>query len=104
MENYILVNISYTNELHLGIDSNYDKLNDCYFEQVESLQENIIEKAIIKHIIYQPDIIYNESDGMAGRCWFATIIDNGIINYYFRNFSHLVKMYEEKGYKFVKST
>jgi hypothetical protein len=72
MDFHIQVNICFTNKLHFGLESNYDKLNGCYFEQIDSLQENII--------------------------------DNGIVNYYFRNFSHLVKMYEEKGYKFIKSS
>lgn len=103
MESYYQVNINYTNELHFGRESNYEIYISNYFEQIELSEENIIEKAIIKDIVYEPDIIYIASDGHAGRCWYAEIIDNGIIKYSFRNFSDIVKMYEKKGYKFVNS-
>ena len=103
MESNCQVNINYTNELHFGRESNYEIYISNYFEQIELSQENIIEKAIIKDIVYEPDIIYIASDGHAGRCWYAEIIDNGIIKYSFRNFSDIVKMYEKKGYKFVNS-
>jgi hypothetical protein len=104
MESYYQLNNDYTDELHFGRESNYEIYIGNYFEQIELSQENIIEKAIIKDIVYEPDIIYIASDGHAGRCWYTEIIDNGIIKYSFRNFSDIVKMYEKKGYKFVKST
>jgi len=103
MESFYQVNIYNSNELHFGKESNYEYLNGSYFEQLESMKEDIIEKAIIKNIYYLPDDIYINSDGNAGRCWRAIIIDNGIKNYYFRNFSHLIHLYEKKGYQFVNS-
>jgi len=103
MESYNLINYNEINEFHFGKNSNYEIFNGSYFEQINSFQENFIEKSIIKNIFYSPDITYIESDGNRGRCWCAQIIDNGLVNYYFRNFSHLVQLYEKKGYKFVKS-
>ena len=103
MESNIQVNFGDSKELHFGKESNYKIYIGSYFEQIESLEENIFEKAIIKNIVYHPDNIYIESDGHGGRCWYAEIIDNGIIQFSFRNFSHLVKMYEKKGYKFIFS-
>ena len=104
MKSFYQVNCCETNELHFGSESNYELLNGSYFEQNELSRENIIEKAIIKNITYEPDETYIESDGYTGRCWCATIIDNGLVKYSFRNFSDIVKIYEKKGYKFVKSS
>ena len=102
------VYIDYINNksLHFGKNSNYEKLKGSYFEQENVLEDGFIYKSIIYKIQYEPDDIYNETDGNAGRCWSAQIIDgedNNLVLYYFRNFYELEIYFKKKGYIFVKN-
>ena len=106
MSNHVNVPISNIHVLHFGSQSNYEKLCGSYFEEEINDEEAIMNKSIIVSVIYKPDIVYENSDGYGGRCWVAEIIDSkedGKNIYYFRNFIDLVKMYEEKGYKFIEN-
>ena len=107
MSNHVNVPISNIHVLHFGSQSNYEKLCGSYFEEEINDEDVIMNKSIIVSVIYKPDIVYENSDGYGGRCWVAEIIDSkedGKNIYYFRNFIDLVKMYEEKGYKFILHT
>jgi hypothetical protein len=57
-------------------------------------------------LYYEPDSLYIKNDGNNGNCWCAKIIDSNedvcVIFYHFRNFEDIVKLYEEKNYKFVQ--
>jgi hypothetical protein len=91
--------------LHFGYQSKFERLVGSYFEEQNYDDENIMYKSIIVSVIYKPDVIYGNTDGYGGRCWVAEIIDSkedGKNIYHFRNFVDLVKMYEEKGYKFIE--
>ena len=76
-------------------------------EEIKPVNPQLINKAIIISIEYNPDELYNKTDGYAGNCWSANIMDsreiNGsiIITYNFRNFRDLVAHYEKEGFKFV---
>jgi len=104
MENHIYVKaINLKGTLHCGKEANYDKLAGDYFEEKESSEQNIIDKALIHEIKYSPDMLYSSVDGYAGTCWQAIVIDNDYIFYHFRNFEDLVHLYDQKGYKYVSA-
>lgn len=74
-----------------------------HFEEKNS-ETNIINKAVILNIECNPDKMYLSSDGYAGNCWTATVLDSiqeCQILYNFRNFRDLVMYYEKQGFKFV---
>jgi hypothetical protein len=91
---------------HFGYMDDVKKFIENYFEEINSTT-NIINKAIILSIEYKSNEIYNRTDGYAGNCWIANILDsrqiNGIsfITYSFRNFRDLVAHYEKEGFKFI---
>jgi len=92
--------------LHFGEISNYEKLKNKWFEQMEFDDKNFIHKAFIVDIIYSPDNTYSTTDGHWGTCWLAHILDSGNEDncyniYRFRNFMDLIELYNLKGYKFV---
>ena len=104
VKNNLVPNYCSKGLLHFGSQSGYERFSGSYFEKIECDENNLIDKAIINSIKYDPDSIYRENDGYAGTCWCAKIIDSdekGFVYYHFRNFESLVKMYEEKGYNFV---
>jgi hypothetical protein len=106
MSNHVYVPTNKTPELNFGSKSNYEKLRGSYFEEEHYDNEDIMYKSIIISVIYKPDIIYSSTDGYGGRCWVAEIIDSKEDEkniYHFRNFIDLVKIYEEKGYKFIEN-
>jgi hypothetical protein len=93
---------------HFGLDQKLDIFENCYFEEKESSENNIINKVIILKIEYEPDALYLETDGNAGKCWISTMIDSRleydvdpVRKYYFRNFKDLVIYYVSQGLKFV---
>ena len=93
--------------LHFGAGSELKHFENCYFEEINS-ENNLINKAIIFSIKYEPDGTYWSSDGYAGNCWTACVSDyrddvNSVITYIFRNFTDLVIHYEKEGLKFVNS-
>ena len=105
MNNHIYVSSYSTRGLHFGSESGYERFGGSYFEQLEYNENNIINKAIINKVKYDPDSTYCHTDGYGGTCWCAEIIDSdeqGIIYYHFRNFEDLVGIYNGKGYKFVE--
>jgi hypothetical protein len=107
MEKHIYVSNYSTNGIDLGEIKKYEIFKGTWFEQLEPYGDNnIIHKAIILSIHYEPDSTYSHTDGYDGTCWSARITDSGeneyILCYHFSNFSNLVKFYEEKGYKFVE--
>jgi hypothetical protein len=105
MEMHIYISNKSSTGLHYGSQSGYERFNGTYFEKLECDENNLIDKAIINKIKYEPDSIYRDNDGYGGTCWCAEIIDpdeQGYIYYHFRNFENLVKFYEEKGYKFIQ--
>lgn len=91
---------------HFGAMYQLKPFINQHFEEKNSTT-NIINKAIILTIEYKPDEVYKTTDGYAGNCWSATIMDsreindNSIIIYNFRNFRDLVAHYEKEGFKFV---
>lgn len=91
---------------HFGAISQLEPFINQHFEEINPTT-NIINKAIIISIEYKPHEIYNRTDGYAGNCWAANIMDsreiNGVsfISYNFRNFRDLVAHYEKEGFKFV---
>jgi hypothetical protein len=95
-----------TTGLHLGSQSGYERLELSYFEKDDSNNHNIIDKSIIISLTYEPDSTYNNTNGYAGTCWVAEMLDSnettGYIFYCFRNFEDLVEFYREKGYKFIE--
>ena len=106
MSEHIYISSYSTNEKKFDSKTNYEIYEGSWFEQLEPYgNSNIIYKAIILSIDYEPDSTYSHTDGHDGTCWCATIIDSGDseprLCYHFSNFSNLVKFYEEKGYKFV---
>ncbi len=91
--------------LHFGDSSDYKKLKGKWFEQKEFNTDNFMYKALIMDIKYNPEDLYYTTDGYAGRCWSAEILEteNGdIIIYNFRNFGDLVEEFEKRGYKFIE--
>jgi hypothetical protein len=102
MESHIYLKNHSKGSFHFIYPNQYDKFIGCHFEENKNIEENnFIHKAIIKSIYFKPDSIYLETDGNAGTCWCAQIIDNFLINYYFRNFENLVENYKKKGYIFI---
>jgi len=101
MENHIYIQSAPQSGLHFGRNANYEKLVGSYFEEKESSEPNFINKALIHEITYSSDALYSESDGNAGTCWIASVIDEGYTHYHFRNFEDLVHLYDQKGYKYV---
>lgn len=93
--------------LHFGASSELKYFEHCYFEEINS-ENNLINKAIIFSIKYEPDGTYWSSDGYVGNCWTADVSDyrddiNSVITYIFRNFTDLVIHYEKEGFKFVNN-
>jgi hypothetical protein len=104
MSNHICVPTNKNPVLHFGSLANYERLDGCYFEEENYDDNNYLYKSIIISIIYKPDTVYTNTCGYYGNCWVAKIIDSKEENknlYYFRNFVDLVKMYKEKGYKYI---
>jgi hypothetical protein len=101
MENHIYLQSAPQSGLHFGRNANYQSFIGGYFEEKEGSEPNIIYKAIIPEILYSPDTLYIDTDGNAGTCWIALVIDEGYTHYHFRNFEDLVHLYDQKGYKYV---
>ena len=102
----VYIDYNYNKSLHFGKNSNYEKLEGSYFEQENVLEDGFIYKSIIHKMNYEPDKIYKETDGYAGRCWSSQIIDGedgNLVLYYFRNFYELEIYFKKKGYIFVKN-
>lgn len=76
------------------------------FWKIEADQNDLLHKAIINSINYEPDSIYSTTDGYTGTCWVSEMIDSdyeyGYQYLHFRNFEDLVEFYQQKGYKFNK--
>jgi len=95
-----------TGGYHFGRMVDLSKYTGSHFESNHSDESNIIHKAIILSIYYNPDEIYNRNDGYFGNCWSVIINDSRMINneytykLHFRNFSDLVKHYENQDMKF----
>jgi hypothetical protein len=90
--------------LPFSLPSNYKNLRWCWFEEKYFDKNNYIHKSIILEINYNPDKIYNTTDGYYGRCWTAVILsaeDGTQKTYNFRNFADLVELFEKNGYIFV---
>jgi hypothetical protein len=91
--------------IHWGLMRNFEHLINKWFENTEIDDLNLIHKAIILGIKYDPDDRYSNSDGYFGTCWVANIIDSGddsgIKNYHFRNFIDVIELFKTKGYKFI---
>ena len=100
------INLPSVGGYHFGAMIDLSKYSGSYFEY-KTDESNIINKAIIISLIYKPDYIYNNTDGYAGNCWTAVILDSrliDVINVYklnFRNFSDLVKHFESQDMIFV---
>ena len=97
MNNHIYVSSYSMRGLHFGSESGYERFEGTYFEEIEFNENNIINKAIISNIKYDPDSTYCNTDGYGGTCWCAEIIDSdekGFVYYHFRNFGDLVEMYK----------
>ena len=106
MEKHIYVSNYSTNGIDLGEIKKYEIFKGKYFEQNNhDNNSNIIHKALIYSIYYEPDSTYYHTDGYSGTCWIAKILDSAeeeIIVYHFRNFQNLIQLFKEKGYKFVE--
>jgi len=93
---------------HFGRMIDLEKYVDCYFESNLADESNIINKAIIYSIVYNPNEIYCRTDGYAGACWTATIHDSRLIKgkstykLNFRNFVDLVVHFETEDMKFCQ--
>lgn len=88
---------------HFGSFNRLKPFIGCYFEEIKPAT-NIIKKAVITKIEYNPDEIYSSTDGYAGKCWTAHIknsTNEEEIMYNFRNIRDLVNHYEKQGFKFV---
>ena len=100
-----VINLPSVGGYHFGYMDDVKKFIENYFEEINPTT-NIINKAFIISIEYNPNEIYNKTDGHAGHCWTAQISDsreiNGgsLITYNFRNFRDLVAHYEKEGFKF----
>lgn len=106
MEKHIYVSNYSTNGIDLGEIKKYEIFKGTWFEQLEPYGDNnIIHKANIISVHYEPDSTYYHTDGYSGTCWIAKILDSAeeeIIVYHFRNFQNLIQLFKEKGYKFVE--
>jgi len=96
------------NTLHFGSEANYQNLVGSYF--IKNSDYNNDGKFIYKHNVlsasYNPDEYYINNDGICGRCWIVTIVDNEnnkINNFYIRNWCDIVNYYENLGYVFSMS-
>lgn len=79
--------------------------NGSYFEQKEFDNKDFMHKSFINSINYEPDLTFYFTYGFFGTCWSARIFDSAETNityYHFRNFEHLVNLYNEKGYNFIE--
>lgn len=101
-----IINLPSVGGFHFGSMFQLNGFINKHFEEINSTT-NTINKAIIIDIDYNPDEIYNKTDGYAGKCWTANISDSRLINgfplitYNFRNFNDLLAHYEKEGFKFV---
>jgi len=114
MSTHIYVSADLTNEIKTNeilrtelTTSNYESFTGSHFEQKEYGDDNLIYKAIIILISYEPDSTYIESDGRGGTCWCANITDSHedecMVYYHFRKFEDLISIYDSRGYKFVNN-
>ena len=91
---------------HFGASIDLSKYSGSYFENNNTDELNTIDKAIIISISYNPDEIYNTTDGYTGNCWSAIIHDARLIDNVhryklnFRNFSDLITHFELQDMKF----
>lgn len=91
--------------LHWGSCSNYRRFcGACFTKYRGPILE---EKLIVETVEYQPDKIYNLTDGMAGRCWIVEVRKLEYVTaskYYIRNWVDIVNLFDQLGYKFVCNT
>jgi hypothetical protein len=107
MEKHIYVSNYSTNGVDLGEINNYEIFKGKHFEQTNhDANSNIIHKALIYSIHFEPDSTYFHTDGYSGTCWLAKILDSAedenMTFYHFRNFENLIQIFKEKGYTFIK--
>jgi hypothetical protein len=93
---------------HFGNKPNLNLFKNSYFEETEISETNIINKVIILNIEHESDKLYSETDGNAGNCWIATMVDSRmeydlspVKKIYFRNFKDLVIYYKNQGLQFI---
>ena len=109
MSSHIYISTDLINRLSINeiTRSNYESFTGSHFEQKEYGDNNLIYKAIIIAISYEPDSTYIESEGRGGTCWCANITDSAedecMVYYHFRKFEDLISIYDSRGYKFVNN-
>jgi hypothetical protein len=106
MEKHIYVSSYFTTNEYIE-PSNYKFYEGKWFEQLETRENsNIIHKALIYSINYEPDSTFCHTNGQDGTCWSAKILDSAedeyILFYHFNNFQNLLELFKEKGYKFIE--
>lgn len=100
------INLKVGGGYHFGRIVDLNKYSGSYFECNKVDEFGFIYKAVIFCITYNPDNVYNRTDGYFGNCWTALIHDSRYIGYdyeyslNFRNFSDLVSHYESQDMRF----
>jgi len=79
--------------LHYGSEAKYERFVNSYFSSISV--NGFVAKHNIISVKYNPDSLYINVDGMAGKCWLVAIIDefNHKKTYYIRNWRDIVNHY-----------
>ncbi len=80
--------------LHYGSESKYERFGNSCFKQIDD--DGCIMTHHITSVQYIPDELYNSVDGMAGKCWLVSVVDNLKVpkTYYIRNWHDIVEYYK----------
>ena len=80
--------------LHYGSQSKYERFGNSCFKKL--VDDGSIMKHYITSIQYRPDELYNMVDGMSGKCWLVSVVDNLKVHktYYIRNWHDIVDYYK----------
>ena len=101
-----IINLQSNAKYHFGAAHSIKSFEGCWFEEIEpDVNNKFINKVVIIETKYEPNEVYNRTDGYAGNCWEAILTDScndNVITFRFRDFVDLIIYYEKLGFKFVK--
>jgi hypothetical protein len=80
--------------LHYGSESKYERFGNSCFKKLVG-DDSIITDHITS-VQYRPDDLYKMVDGMSGKCWLVSVVDNLKVHktYYIRNWHDIVNYYK----------
>uniref|UniRef100_A0A6C0HJ08 Uncharacterized protein n=1 Tax=viral metagenome TaxID=1070528 RepID=A0A6C0HJ08_9ZZZZ len=89
--------------MHYGSESKYERFGNSCFKK--TADDEIVIKHTIISVSYNPDDTYIRMDGMFGKCWLVSVVDNSHVHmtYSIRNWIDIVEYYRKThGMKFFE--